>query len=85
MTVRGLARLLDLQACLTLVPWPPPFPSSHLYFDSFGLDEGPGKDADPLNGPLGCSTGMSSSKFQLWGSLVPGSVILDCPAGSAPR
>ena len=52
-------------------------------FGSSGLDEGPGKGANPLNGPLGCSTGMSSSKFQPWGLLVPGSVILDSPAGSA--
>ena len=27
-------------------------------FGSPGLDEGPGKDADPLNGPLSCSTGI---------------------------
>ena len=52
-------------------------------FVSFDLDEGPGKDADPLNGPLGCTTGMPSSKFQPWGLHVPGTVILDRPALSA--
>ena len=52
-------------------------------FGSSDLDEGPGKDADPLNRLLGCTTGMSSAKFQPWGLHVPGSVILVCPAGSA--
>ena len=47
-----------------------------LIFGSSGLDEGPGKDADPLNGPLGCSTGMSSSKFQPCD-------LPECPARSA--
>ena len=67
-----------------------PLSHSHLHFlllllifGSSDLDEGPGKDADPLNSLLGCTTGMSLAKFQPWGLHVPGSVILDCPAGSA--
>ena len=42
-----------------LVPWPPPFPSSPLYFWLPGLDEGPGEDIDPLKEPLGCSNGSN--------------------------
>ena len=77
MTRCGAVRtLLDLQVCLTLVPWPPSFPSSPLYFWLSGLDEGPGEDIDPLKEPLGCSNGMLSSKFQPWD-------LPECPAGSA--
>ena len=67
-----------------------PLSHGHLHFllllfilVSSDLDEGPGNDADPLNGPLGCTTGMPSSKFQPWDLPVPGSVTLECLAGFA--
>ena len=52
-------------------------------FGSSGLDEGPGEDTDSLNGPLSCSTGLSSSKFRPWDLPVPGSVTLECLASFA--
>ena len=45
-------------------------------FASPDLAEGPGEDADPSKGPLGCSNGMLSSKFQPWD-------LPECPAGPA--